>query len=51
MKMSNPTYKVTAITTWSVEWTAQGQSGVIETLTRSSQDVRIGEFQALNVRP
>ena len=51
MKMSNPTYTVTAITAWSVEWTAQGQSGVIETLTRSSQDVRIGEFQALNVRP
>lgn len=51
MKMSTPTYKVTAITTWSVEWTAQGQSGVIETVTRSSQDVRIGEFQALNVRP
>lgn len=50
-KMSNPTYQVTAITTWSVEWSALDQSGVIETVTRSSQDVRIGEFQALNVRP
>ena len=51
MEMSNPTYTVTAVTTWSVDWSAAGESGVIETVTRSSQDVRIGEFQALNVRP
>lgn len=51
MEMSDPTYTVTAITTWSVEWSAGGESGVIETATRSSQDVVIGEFQALNVKP
>ncbi len=44
-------YRVSAITTWSVEWAAGGESGVIETVTRSAQDVKIGEFQALNVRP
>lgn len=44
-------YRVSAITTWSVEWTAGGESGVLETVTRSAQDVKIGEFQALNVRP
>jgi len=44
-------YRVSAITTWSVEWAAEGESGVIETVTRSAQDVKIGEFQALNVRP
>lgn len=51
MKMSDPLYTVTAVTTWSVEWSAAGESGVIETVTRSSQDVQIGEFHALNVRP
>lgn len=50
-KMSDPTYTVTAITTWSVQWSAGGESGVIETVTRSSQDVVIGELQALNVKP
>ncbi|EZP59440.1 hypothetical protein [Micrococcus luteus] len=49
MEMGN--YTVTAITTWSVEWSAGGESGVIETLTRSSQPVKIGEFHALNVKP
>ena len=51
MEMSDPYYKLTAITTWSVEWSAAGQSGVIETVTRSSRDVQIGEFHALNVTP
>lgn len=51
LEMSDPTYTVTAITTWSVQWSAGGESGVIETITRSSQDVVIGEFQALNVKP
>lgn len=51
MEMSDPTYTVTAITTWSVQWSAGGESGVIETATRSSQDVVIGEFHALNVKP
>lgn|GEM_PF-6169878 len=45
------TYKVTAITTWSVEWSVAGQPGVIETATRSSRDVLIGEYQAVNVKP
>lgn len=49
MEMGN--YTVAAITTWSVEWEAEGESGVIETLTRSSQPVKIGEFHALNVKP
>lgn len=49
MEMGN--YTVAAITTWSVEWETEGESGVIETLTRSSQPVKIGEFHALNVKP
>ncbi|MGW3946961.1 hypothetical protein ACWEBH_12585 [Micrococcus endophyticus] len=50
-KMSKPTYTVTAITTWSVQWSAGGESGVIETATRSSQEIVIGEYQVLNVAP
>lgn len=49
MGMGN--YTVTALTTWGVEWSAGGESGVIETTTRSNQAVEIGEFQALNVKP
>ncbi|MFD6373466.1 hypothetical protein ACFWDR_02930 [Micrococcus luteus] len=44
-------YDVTAVTTWAVEWSAGGESGVIETVTRSSQPVVIGELQAVNVKP
>lgn len=44
-------YEVRAVTTWSVEWSAGGESGVIETVTRSSQPVVIGELQAVNVTP
>lgn len=44
-------YTVAAITTWAVEWSAEGESGVIETITRSSQPVVIGELQAVNVKP
>lgn len=50
-RMSKPTYTVTAITTWSVEWSAGGESGVIETATRSAQEIVIGEYQVLNVTP
>ena len=42
---------MTAVTTWAVEWSAGGESGVIETVTRSSQPVVIGELQAVNVKP
>lgn len=44
-------YDVTAVTTWAVEWSAGGDSGVIQTITRSSQPVVIGELQAVNVKP
>ncbi|MDX2342198.1 hypothetical protein NJC10_11150 [Micrococcus sp. M4NT] len=44
-------YTVSAITTWAVAWEAGGESGVIETITRSSQPVVIGELQAVNVKP
>lgn len=44
-------YRVTATTTWAVEWAAGGESGVIETQTRSSAPVTIGELRAVNVTP
>lgn len=44
-------YTVTALTTWQVEWSAAGDSGVLETITRSSEPVLIGELQAVNVAP
>ncbi|MFI5825573.1 hypothetical protein ACIA8I_42020 [Streptomyces rishiriensis] len=44
-------YTVTATTNWQVEWSAAGESGVLETITRSSEPVLIGELQAVNVSP
>ncbi|WP_271438027.1 PKD domain-containing protein [Micrococcus luteus] len=44
-------YTVTALTSWQVEWSAGGESGVLQTITRSSQPVLIGELQAVNVTP
>lgn len=44
-------YTVTALTSWQVEWSAGGEAGVLQTITRSSQPVVIGELQAVNVKP
>lgn len=44
-------YTVTALTSWQVEWSAGGEAGVLQTITRSSQPVLIGELQAVNVKP
>lgn len=44
-------YTITAVSNWDVTWSAQGQTGVIPTQTQSTTQVRIGELQAINVRP
>ena len=40
-------YTVTAIATWSVTWTINGQTGVIPVYTNSSRKLPVGELQAL----
>lgn len=45
-------YTVTATSNWDVSWTATGgANGVINTTTQGQLQVRIGELQAVNVRP
>ncbi len=40
-------YTVTAIATWSVTWTINGETGVIPVYTNSSRQLPVGELQAL----
>ena len=49
--MRTGSFTVSAVTTWDVQWSAAGESGVIQTVTRSSQPVKIGDLQAVNVTP
>lgn len=43
------TYTVTAVSRWSVNWSAGGETGVIPMEVQSTRTVRVGEIQVLNV--
>lgn len=44
------TYTVTAITSWTVEWTGGGESGqIVRPSTSASVEVQVNELQSLNV--
>lgn len=43
------TYRITATAHWDVEWTGEGQTGVIPMEVTSTRDIRVGEIQVLNV--
>lgn len=44
------TYRVTATTHWSVDWTAGGYSGTLTTEMSGSRDLSVGELQAVVIR-
>lgn len=44
-------YTITATSTWTVTWSAVGQTGTVTTTSTSSRTLDVGELQAVLVRP
>lgn len=48
---SNNHYTITATSTWTVSWSAVGQTGTVTTTSASSRTLDVGELSAVLVRP